>query len=183
MAVLVVGESGVGKDTLLEGAARGLRDDPGIVFVRRAVTRNPHGSEDFEPMTWAAFDAAHASGAFALAWHAHGLGYGIPVAADADISAGRSIVLNASRSVIPSARARYANLRVVLIVCSSAVRAERMAARGRESAADMSARLARTVATFDPGMADAIIDNSGPPAAGIIELTGLLRSFRSRVAP
>jgi len=175
--VLVVGESGVGKDTLLEGAARRLHDHARISFVRRSVTRSPHGSENFQPMTWAAFESARASGAFALSWEAHGLGYGIPISTDDEIAAGRCIVLNASRSVIAAARARYENSRVVLIVCSASVRAERLAARGRESAADMAARLARTVAAFDLGKADAIIDNSGPPEAGIAALTALLRSF------
>lgn len=182
VAVLVVGESGVGKDTLLEGAARCLGPDRGITFVQRVVTRHPHGSEAFVPMKEPDFQAAREAGAFALSWDAHGLSYGVLVATDGEIAAGRSIVINASRSIIAAARARYARLKVVVVACDAAVRAERLALRGRESPAAIAARMARKIDAFDPRQADAIVDNSGPPEDGIAQLAAALRAFTARYA-
>src|SRR5213595_2440667 len=53
---LVVGPSGVGKDSLMDGARAALLTDPRYVFARRVITR-PTGSpgEDHEGATEAEF--------------------------------------------------------------------------------------------------------------------------------
>lgn len=178
--VLVVGASGVGKDTILAGAAAALRDDEAIVFVRRSITRPPHASEPFDDMTPEEFARARDSGAFTMTWEAHGLSYGIPISAERDIAAGRTIVVNASRSIIPQARGRFECLCVVLIECETAIRAERMAARRRESASEIAARLSRTVEDFAPFGSDVVIDNSRAPEIAIAKLCALLRKFKAR---
>jgi ribose 1,5-bisphosphokinase len=112
--VLVVGPSGAGKDTLISGARGALMGDARFVFPRRAITRSPlAGGEDNETMPPGAFAAAMAAGAFALAWRAHGLSYGIPVAIEAALGQGRHVVANVSRSVIVEARQRYRPLHIV----------------------------------------------------------------------
>ena len=80
---------------------------------------------------------------------------------DAAARAGRSVVFNASRRVVPVARARYANAAVVLIDAPLQLRARRLATRDRERARDVEARLQRVVAEFDAGDVDLVIDNSG----------------------
>jgi ribose 1,5-bisphosphokinase len=72
-------------------------------------------------MSDAAFDQAAADGAFALWWAAHGLRYGIPVAIDDDLHAGRTVVCNLSRTVIGGARKRYANVTAVLVTAPQEV--------------------------------------------------------------
>lgn len=178
--VLVVGASGVGKDTILAGAAAQLGGEDGIVFVRRSITRPAHDSEAFDAMTHEAFAGVCAAGGFAMTWEAHGLSYGIPVSIELDIAAGRTVVVNASRKSVPLARRRFARALVVLVDCATAVRAERMAARGRETAAEIAGRLSRTVEEFDASEADIVIDNSGLPKSAVGQLIGVLRSFRSR---
>lgn len=141
MLILVVGPSGAGKDTLLNGARRGLAGDPDYRFVRRVITRAPDpDGEDHEPVTPEVF----ATRAFALQWDAHGLSYGIPLDIETDLAAGRTVIANTSRGVIRQAAERYPT-RVILITAPSAVLAQRLAQRGRETADDIAARLARDV--------------------------------------
>src|SRR5579872_3478067 len=143
--VLVVGPSGAGKDTLISGARAALKGDARFVFPRRAITRaQVVGTEDSVTMAPGAFAAAMAAGSFALAWRAHGLGYGIPVTIEAALGQGRHVVINVSRSVIPEARQRYQPLRIVEAWAPIEVLEERLAERGRESDDEIADRLART---------------------------------------
>jgi ribose 1,5-bisphosphokinase len=139
MLVLVVGPSGAGKDTLLDAAKQALADDGRFRFVRRVVTRGADaGGEAHEPVTEAEFVKRE----FALQWQAHGLRYGIP--ADA-ISDGLVTVANVSRTVVFEAATRFP-VRVIEVTASQDVLAARLASRGREDAAEMAERLARSVA-------------------------------------
>jgi ribose 1,5-bisphosphokinase len=159
--VLVVGPSGAGKDAVLGEAARRLGSDPRFLFPKRVVTREANAAEDHDTLTPEAFAAGLRSGAFALHWQAHGLYYGIPAEVDAAARAGRRVVFNASRRIVPLARARYANAAVVLIDAPLQLRARRLATRDRERAADVDARLQRVVADFDAGDVDLTIENAG----------------------
>jgi ribose 1,5-bisphosphokinase len=142
--VLVVGPSGAGKDALAGGARQALADDPRFLFVRREITRPAEaGGEDHLPVTREEFAARQAG--YALAWQAHGLLYGIPGAIVAELEAGRIVIANVSRTVIAQAASRFPVL-VLEITASPAVLAARLAARGREGAADRASRLARRVA-------------------------------------
>ncbi|MBX9926149.1 MAG: phosphonate metabolism protein/1,5-bisphosphokinase (PRPP-forming) PhnN [Hyphomicrobiaceae bacterium] len=162
--VLIVGPSGSGKDTVLRLARVQLASDPHVVFAPRDVTR-PTGTAEENAVGAAAFDTLEAAGSYALSWRAHGLAYGVRAKIDADVAAGRTIVINASRTVVADARARYALVTVVLIDAPADVRAARLASRGREADADVQARLARTPQAFTVGDADVVIDNTGDPAA------------------
>ena len=142
MLVLVIGPSGAGKDSLLDAARGALADDPRFRFVRRVITRPAEaGGEAHEAVT----DAEFTTRTFALAWQAHGLRYGIPADIAADLAAGRVVVANVSRGVIAVAAERFP-VRVIEITAPPEVLAARLATRGRERAADVAARLARTVA-------------------------------------
>jgi ribose 1,5-bisphosphokinase len=142
MLVLVVGPSGAGKDTLIDTARAALTEDPRFRFVRRVITRPVDaGGEAHEAVAEATFAAR----TFALAWRAHGLRYGIPSDIAADLAARRVVVANVSRGVIAEAAARFP-VRVIEVTAPPGVLAARLGARGRESAADVAARLARNVA-------------------------------------
>ena len=145
MLVLVVGPSGAGKDTLLEAARQALAADPRFRFVRRVITRPAEaGGEPHEAVT----DTQFAARTFALDWQAHGLRYGIPDDIVTDLAAARVVVANVSRGVIAEAAGRFP-VRVIEITAPPQVLAARLATRGRESAVDVAARLARTVALPD----------------------------------
>ena len=174
MLVLVVGPSGAGKDTLINAARTALAGDARFVFPRRAVTRTAIAAlEDHESVTPAEFALHAANGAYALRWAAHGLSYGLPASIAADIAAGRVVVVNGSRAMVGAARATFPGTAVIVIEASPEVRAERLAGRGRETAAEVTARLSREVAMRLP---DAIrIDNSGAVAEGVARFLAALR--------
>ncbi|MFT7390898.1 MAG: ribose 1,5-bisphosphokinase [Paracoccaceae bacterium] len=169
---LVVGPSGAGKDTLL-AAAMAVRPD--ILFPRRVITRpEGAGGEPHIAATMAEFDAAEASGAFALSWRAHGLAYGVPADVAEALAAGRHVAVNVSRAVIPLALSRLAPVRVLAVTASPAALADRLAARGREDAADIAARLARAAFALPDGVDAAMIRNDGSLAKGVAAMLAAL---------
>ena len=160
--VLVVGPSGAGKDSLINSARETFRQDGGVVFARRIVTRTADPDlEDHDTIDEAGFAALLAEGGFALSWRAHGLAYGLPGLIDAAIVEGRTVVANVSRAAIPEARQKYADLRVVHVTASPERLRERLTARGRESAADVEKRIARAAEIAVEGPDVVTIDNSG----------------------
>ncbi len=172
--IAVVGPSGAGKDSVLAVARSLLAGRSDVVFPRRTITRPADaGSEDHDSLDDAGFAAAEAAGRFALAWRAHGLSYGIPAAIDAEIAAGRAVVVNVSRTILPTVRARYEAVMVVQVTADRDVIAGRLARRGRESAAEIHRRLARDV-PVDAGDGCVVIDNSGPLAAAGARLAALI---------
>ena len=176
MLVLVVGPSGAGKDTLINAGKVALRDEPAFVFPRRVVTREAVAAlEDHDSVSAEQFDLQERHGAYALSWEAHGLRYGLPASIAGDITAGRVVVMNGSRRMIPVAMEKFPGSRVVLIEAAPEVRAARLSGRGRESAGEIEARLRREV---DVPMPDAVrIDNSGPLDDGVARFVAALRGF------
>jgi ribose 1,5-bisphosphokinase len=168
--LLVVGPSGAGKDTLIARARVACRDDATVVFPRRIVTRLASAFEDNEVMAQQAFEQAAARGAFAFWWSAHGHSYGIPLAVDFDIEAGRTVVCNVSRTVVGAVRARYANVVAVLVTAPREVLAARLAARDRPSDGSIEQRVGRSEIDAGGFRPDVIINNVGEPDVGARKL-------------
>jgi ribose 1,5-bisphosphokinase len=158
--VLVVGPSGAGKDAIITSVRDRLAGDPRFVFPKRIVTRAPSAAEENETVSVDEFEALVGRGAMALHWEAHGLHYGLPAAIEDAVRRGCTVVFNASRQVVASAKARYA-CAVVYIDAPLQLRAQRLATRSRERAEDIVPRLSRIVRGFDPSRADLVINNSG----------------------
>lgn len=172
--VLVVGPSGVGKDTLIDGArALGLE---ACAFPRREVTRAAElGGEDYVPVSDEAFNRRQAEGGYALSWRAHGLGYGVPADIEDLLAAGRTVVVNVSRAVIEEARRRYANLLVVSVTADPDILRARLQARGREIAAEIEARIARAMAFQVQGEDVFELRNNGDREVAVDAFISLLR--------
>ena len=182
--IAVVGPSGAGKDTILALARPHL--GPGICFARRVITRvSQVEAEDHDCLDEAGFDAAERDGAFCLSWAAHGLRYGLPAQLLAHCQGGEAVVANVSRRALGPAALRFTPLHVVEITAPRALLVERIAARGRESAEEIEARLARNVALDIPEGAHGPhrIDNSGraeDAAADFVRLVmGLVSGARA----
>lgn len=173
--VAVVGPSGAGKDTLIAHARAALADEPQVEFVRRVITRRNDGeTEDHDTLADAEFIAAEAEGAFALAWEAHGLRYGLPVSVDRAIDNGHVAVANLSRGALPALRRRYANVAVVEVTADPEILASRLAGRGRETRGEILARLARTISCDTTGPS-ILLDNSGPKEVAGDRLVAIIR--------
>lgn len=180
LLIAVVGPSGAGKDSLIDFARQLFADDPAVMFVRRVVTRVAQASaEDHDTLSPENFDAAEASGRFAVTWRAHGLHYAIPADALRHAEAGGVAVVNGSRAALPDIRAAFGNVLVVLVTCRPEVLAARLAARGREDAEQQKQRVARS-ALPTQHLAEAVeIDNSGDLASAGEELVGIIRAARA----
>lgn len=173
--ILVVGPSASGKDTLLDAARAHFRDDARLAFSQRVITRTGQIGEKHEFVSEAAFARIADEGGFFLDWQAHGLRYGISAGVRDALKAGRSVVVNVSRQIIPEARAKWPDTHVVSVTASEEVRRARLMARGRESAEDIDARLRRAGA-FPPPEGDWVIrvDNSGALADGVSRFIGAI---------
>lgn len=158
--IAVVGPSGVGKDSVMAALAA---HDPRLVLARRVITRpSDAGGEDFEGVSEAAFEQKRAAGEFALSWAAHGLHYGIPASVEKDLRAGKDVLANLSRAVLPEAKAHFEDFCVIALSADRDVLAARLAGRGRESADQIAKRLARADTALPQGIQASNIDNSGP---------------------
>ncbi|HEY4253002.1 MAG TPA: phosphonate metabolism protein/1,5-bisphosphokinase (PRPP-forming) PhnN, partial [Roseomonas sp.] len=101
---------------------------------------------------------------------------------EADLAARRVVIANLSRGVLADAAARYP-LRVLLITAPAELRAARLAARGREDAADVAARLARE-APLPDGLDVATVMNDATPEDGAARvLDALERIAEGRYRP
>lgn len=165
---LVVGPSGAGKDSLIDGARALLEPTGRYVFARRVVTR-PAGSpgEDHEAATDEAFDAREAKGDFLITWGAHGLRYGLPAELKRLVEAGRNVIANGSRATIAALAARLPRFVVVEVTAPPEVLAARIAGRGRESGEAIEKRLSRTVEPRPDGIRAATICNDQSVEIGI----------------
>lgn len=170
---VVVGPSGAGKDTLIAGA---MAANPALRWARRVITRPElAGGEPFEGVSKSQFDQRLARGDFALHWQAHGLQYGVPWTELAPLQDGRSVVLNGSRGALAQGLAAYPDLIVLHITVPLPILAQRLAARGRESLAQITDRLARADTALPQGLRVVEIANDTTPEAGIALLSQALR--------
>ena len=180
---LVVGPSGVGKDTLIGGARAALASE-GVVFARREITRPAEaGGEAHAPVSEADFAERQANGGYLLSWRAHGLGYGLPAALADDLQAGRTVVANVSRTVLDEARARFPNLRIISITADPAQLRARLVARGRETPEEIDERVARAASFKVEGDDVVSVSNDSTPEAGIDAFIAAVRGPSGRDHP
>jgi ribose 1,5-bisphosphokinase len=159
---LVVGPSGAGKDSLLDAARHHFAGDPVLFFPERLITRPADaGGEAHIPIDPETFESLARSDGFALHWRAHGHSYGISMAIRAALFDGRHVVVNVSRTVLDTARAKFSKVSVLSIVADPEVVAARLRVRGREEDNDIEARLARAALARPAGDDVVEIDNSG----------------------
>ena len=177
--VCVVGPSGAGKDTLIARARDRLQTLPVFRFPRRLVTRPVNGWEDHASLSMEAFDYGVAADAFALSWRAHGIGYALERTVQDAVRDGAVVVANISRGSIEDARRRFGRAYVVLVTAPPDIIAARLSLRGRDSAADMHARMERNRIFSGELSPDFVIVNDEEPETGAARLVSFLKEVAS----
>lgn len=176
--VYVVGPSGAGKDTLLNGARMLLDACRNVHFIQREITRPPDpNGEDHQPVTEEQFEYRAALGLYALYWRAHGRAYGISAARLAELETGDTAVISGSRKSLDMARDVFSQCIVVHITAPRGILKARLLARGRETNEQINERLDRA-ATFPVDGDDVIeIVNLDDVDVGIARLAEVIKSF------
>ncbi|MEM9798422.1 MAG: phosphonate metabolism protein/1,5-bisphosphokinase (PRPP-forming) PhnN, partial [Pseudomonadota bacterium] len=174
--VAVVGPSGVGKDSVIDGMVAAA---PWLSRVQRVITRPPSGSEPFESVSEAEFLRRKETGAFALHWQAHGLSYGLPAATMVEIAGGGVRIANLSRRMLGHASEVFPRLAVLSLTASPETIADRLAGRGRETAAEIAARLARH-APLPTGLDVVEIRNDGALSETVSQALAALAPLRGK---
>jgi thymidine phosphorylase len=157
----IVGPSGAGKDTLLDGAMRILQPTGRYARARRTITRPAGAGEDHEPATQNDFDEIARRGGFLHAWQAHGLSYGLPVSILDELNAGRNVLANGSRNHIPELKGIVDRFVVVEVRADPRLLRARLVERGRESAEEIDARILREAEQLPEHLDIVRVDNSG----------------------
>lgn len=146
---LIVGPSGAGKDSLIDGLRTRLDPDR-FEFAQRVITRpTDSGGEAHEACTSEVFEQREAAGEFLISWRAHGLAYGLPRRVRQTLDSGRHVIANGSRGVVATLASRVPHLAIVEVSAPIPVLAARLASRGRESLEDVTRRLERAGARHD----------------------------------
>ncbi len=172
---LIVGPSGVGKDTLIDGSKAVLAANASYYFAQRFITRpQDAGGEDHVAIDPAEFEAKRLKGGFALYWRAHGLSYGIGADIAARLGQGQHVVVNVSRTILDQARQHFSPLVVVSISAPSEIIKRRLVARGRETASEIAERIARA-ASYDVSGVDVVhLNNDDTMDVGVARLLEIL---------
>lgn len=174
---LIVGPSGVGKDTLIDGAKADLSNEPIYYFPQRFITRpQDAGGEDHIAIKHSEFETKRERGDFALFWNAHGLSYGVPAEISARLKQGQHVVVNVSRAILDEARQKFSPLTVVSITAPSKVIEQRLMARGRETAPEIADRIARAAAYDVTGQDVVRLSNDASLEAGVSKLLEILEA-------
>ncbi len=182
--VLVVGPSGAGKDSVINGAKLHFAANPRIIFPRRVVTRKSIATaEDHDTLTELEFSTAVSNGEFSIWWKAHDNSYGIPHSIEGDIRSGCTVVFNCSRDVIAEAATKFLKVTIVEITAPRDVLVERIISRGRENREQAVQRVSRLVKAFPPHVPVVEIENSGMLDSAVESLCRIIApNFQRRLA-
>ncbi len=139
--VLIVGASGVGKDSLLKK----IKTKIDANFVKRYITRIPDKNESNYYVDYEAFEILKNSNYFVSTWNAHKNHYAI---VKDQIKDGLNII-SISRSVIKDFEKAFHHVTTINITVSKEILRQRLEKRGRESKEEIENRLNRSYSKIE----------------------------------
>jgi len=172
---LIVGPSGAGKDSLIQGAVAALADNDDYVFAKRAITRDSDPDrESHEAVTADEFAKRQKARAFMLTWRVYETDYGIAASYNDDLNAGRHVIANVSRGVVGDAVAHFRPASVIQITAPPPVLEYRLNAR--DDISNLEESLARTV-MLPEGISVNHLLNTKDVETGVGRLVGMLETL------
>ena len=160
--LLVVGNSGSGKDSIISGLVKAYPSFLKRIYApKRYITRTPSEFEKNITITPAEFKKMDREGKFTLKWHIYGLDYGIPIDIEDYLEKGHPVIINVSRTIVNKAREKYVNMKVIFIEVPFEITYQRIKDRKRESEDLLKKRIERARKNQKFPEADLVIDNSG----------------------
>lgn len=139
--VLIVGASGVGKDTLLQGVKNKIEAN----FAQRYITRAADTNEANFHLDHEALETLDRNDYFISTWEAHGNKYAI---AKNQIKNGLNII-SVSRSAIKDFEREFDDVTTIEISLPRDMLYERLKARGRENEEQIQKRLNRSYESIE----------------------------------
>ena len=162
LLVLIVGNSGSGKDSIMRGVkARFPPELKPLYLAQRFITRPTSETESNIEISPEEFKKMSLQGKFAFQWHIYGLDYGVPIEIDEWLKKGHPVLVNVSRLIVQEAREIYTNIAVVFIDVPFEITLKRVKERARESGKRLEERIQRAKENQTYPYADITIDNSG----------------------
>ncbi len=160
--VLVVGNSGSGKDSIISGVIKRYPSNlKEIHLTQRSITRPSSETENNIAISPEIFKEMSRQKKFALEWHIYDLDYGVPIDIDDWLKKGHPVIVNVSRTIVKKARSIYSNILVVFIKVPFEITLQRVKERARESGKLLQERIKRAKDNQTFPDADFIVDNSG----------------------
>jgi len=119
---------------------------------------------------------------FSLTWHIYSLDYGVPKIVENWLSDGIMVIINVSRNIIPDARQKFPDLKVIFVEVPFEITLARIKSRGREAEDDemFKERVKRAKENQHFPDADIIINNSGDLQIAVNNFRKYLLSFAQK---
>ena len=171
--VLIVGNSGSGKDSLIRELVKGFPER--FCTTKRFITKPLHPSEDFIPVSKEEFDELLSNNNFFLHWESYGYHYGVSKEVLEKVDRDFIVLVNVSRQVVENSK-KFSFVKSVFVRVPFEITKERILSRGRESGEEVSGRLNRALALENYSGADFVVDNSGDLESAVeqfVEVLGL----------
>ncbi|MFT5706472.1 MAG: ribose 1,5-bisphosphokinase [Oceanospirillaceae bacterium] len=141
--IYVMGPSGSGKDTIIDAVREQHLDN--LQVAHRYITRHwQSGGENHIGLSQAEYEQRQALGLFAMAWSANRHQYAIGREIDLWLKCQQNVLVNGSRTYLPTAMALYPRMiEPVLVDVAADKLEERLVKRGRESLSEIASRIQR----------------------------------------
>lgn len=143
----LVGPSGSGKDSIINGLRSKLCDEEQLLIAHRYITRELDNlAENHIALRDDEFNRRRSAGLFVMHWQANNYSYGIGCEVNHWLNKGFSVLFNGSRQQIPLAKLIFSErLKVIAIDVSPERLVDRLQKRGREQGDQITARLQRSL--------------------------------------